>query len=67
MITIYKKNNAIVQTNQRPNEIELRGLSTDTKPTAQDNKDITNGTIFLEIDTGNIYLYNSESNQWEEI
>lgn len=37
---------------------ELRGLSTDTKPTTS----IPNGTSFLEIDTGEIYYFDGE--QW---
>ena len=67
MITIYKKSNSIAQTNQRSNEIELRGLSTDTKPSASDNKDITNGTLFIEINTGKIFAYDLENNQWKEL
>jgi len=33
--------------------MELRGLSTDVKPTS----DIFVGTMFLEVDTGDIYVY----------
>lgn len=33
---------------------EFRGLSTDTKPT-----NCSNGSIFLEMDTGNVYVFNA--------
>lgn len=35
-------------------------LSTDTKPT----ENIFNGSILIEIDTGNIYKFNQDSNSW---
>lgn len=35
------------------------GLSSDTKPTG-----CTNGSIFIEIDTTNKYIYNAASAQW---
>lgn len=40
---------------------ELRGLSTDTKPTDADN-----GCIFIEMDTGKIYFYDAQNKQWKE-
>jgi len=52
-INIKDKNNAI---------LEIRGLSTDTKPI----ENITNGSSFIEMDTGKIYFYNAESQQWLE-
>lgn len=39
---------------------EIKGLSTDTKPT----EDIHNGDVFLEIDTGNVYFYDGDSHTW---
>ena len=42
---------------------ELRGLSTDTKPT----EGINNGCVFIEIDTGKLYMYDEENEQWKEI
>ena len=49
-----KDNNAI---------LELRGLSTDTKPT--DN--VSNGSVFIEIDTGNIFFFDGVSKEWKGI
>lgn len=46
---------------------ELRGLSTDEKPTYFDKKTIDNGSIYIEIDTGKIYMYDLENKQWKEI
>ena len=45
---------------------ELRGLSTDTKPTSIGDKEIGNGSVFIEIDTGKIFFYDIESKTWKE-
>ena len=42
---------------------DLRGLSTDTKPVVG----IPNGSTFIEIDTAKGYLFNEETNEWNEI
>lgn len=41
---------------------DLRGLSTDSKPT-----DVTNGSTFIEMDTGKKYLYDATGEQWREV
>ena len=64
MISKFKKNDVNTKNNDR--EIELRGLSTDTKPTEVDGKDIQNGTVFIEMDTGKIYFYDLENQEWKE-
>ena len=46
---------------------ELRGLSTDTKPTEIDGKKIGNGSVFIEIDTGTFYFYDLDNEQWNEV
>ena len=66
MITIYEKNNASLL-NGSEKELELRGLSTDTKPTTIGDNTIPNGTVFIEIDTGKIYIFDKENEQWEEV
>ena len=35
---------------------EYRGLSTDTKPT-----EARNGDLFIEIDTGNLYIFDADA------
>lgn len=41
---------------------EFSGLSTDTKPT----KGIDTGSIFVEVDTGKVYFFNSDASSWVE-
>ena len=53
-INIKDKDNAIV---------EVRGLSTDEKPTTN----ITNGSVYIEIDTGKVYFYDADNKQWNEV
>ena len=62
MVSIYKirKNTLGEETLQ----VELRGLSTDTKPTSLADGAIENGSVFIEIDTQNIYIYDGENNEW---
>ena len=43
--------------------IEASGLSTDTKPTA----DIVTGSLFLEVDTGNVYAFDETGTEWDTI
>lgn len=59
MITMYRKEGATFD----KQEVEYRGLSTDEKPT----ENIENGTIFIEIDTGKIYMYDLENEEWKEL
>lgn len=48
--------------------LELRGLSTDTKPTDEvNNTKIDNGSIYIEIDTGKVYMFDLENTEWKEI
>lgn len=45
--------------------LELRGLSTDEKPTDEvNNTKIDNGSIFIEIDTGKVYMFDLENTEW---
>lgn len=63
MITIYRKDELVMTTDGVLVEVEYRGLSTDTKPT----ENITNGTTFIEIDTGKVYMFDIENEEWKEI
>ena len=42
---------------------EISCLSTDTKPTAN----IVTGSVALEVDTGDIYLYDEASTTWNKM
>ena len=45
--------------------LSITGKSTDTKPTISYNGlTIKNGSTFYEMDTGNIYMYDAETNTW---
>ena len=67
MITIQKVENTRTVGGEELINVELRGLSTDTKPTEIDDKKIDNGSVFIEIDTGNISFYDLENEQWGEV
>lgn len=43
--------------------VEFRGLSTDPKPVT----DVINGSSFIEIDTGKVYLFDADGGTWNEI
>lgn len=40
---------------------DLRGLSTDTKPTYEQ---VPNGSTYLEMDTGNVYVFDKAGTRW---
>ena len=63
MITVYRENGLAMTTEGTLVEIEYRGLSRDDKPT----ENIVNGTVFIEIDTGKVYMFDQENEQWKEI
>ena len=45
--------------------VEIRGLSTDEKPIDTiEGIAIDNGSVFLEIDTGDVYFFDAETKQW---
>ena len=67
MVTIYniKKSEMI----NHPNGevfylLELRGLSTDEKPIEIENGTSENGSVFIEIDTGDVYIFDAENKEW---
>lgn len=41
---------------------QYAGLHDDSKPT----EGISNGSVFIEMDTGKIYFYDSENETWRE-
>ena len=42
---------------------DLRGLSTDEKPTEH----IGNGSTFLEMDTGKVFIFDADNKEWHEL
>ena len=41
---------------------DIRGLSTDTKPTTYPN-----GSTFVEMDTGKVFIFDAENEEWKEL
>lgn len=67
MISIYRNKNVEATENGEKKAIEFRGLSTDTKPTQVYGKDVSNGAVFIEIDTGKVFLFDLDSKEWKEV
>lgn len=67
MITIYDNKKVKKQNGSIKFLVELRGLSTDSKPTTIENGIVENGSTFIEIDTGKLYLYDLDSEEWKEV
>lgn len=63
MITVYRNNGLAMTEEGNLVDKEYRGLSTDSKPT----ENITNGSVFIEIDTGKLYMFDAEGTQWKEL
>lgn len=51
----------ITATNERT--YEFRGLSTDIKPVER----VGNGSIFIEMDTGKVYMFDEQNIEWKEL
>lgn len=43
---------------------EFRGLSSDVKPTKKDRPLLGNGSVFVEMDTLKVFLYDEEHDKW---
>lgn len=67
MISIQENTKTIITPTETRMLVEIRGLSTDEKPTEMYDKKIENGSTFIEIDTGKIYFYDLENQQWMEV
>lgn len=62
MITAVK-NDVILGGDATPRAIlEYRGLSTDAKPVGA-----INGSAYIEIDTGKVFLYDAIGQTWHEV
>ncbi len=44
---------------------DIRGLSTDTKPTKADG--VPHGSTFIEMDTGDCFMFNANNDTWYQI
>lgn len=66
MVSIYKTDNIKITDEGEVVAVELRGLSTDTKPIQIGDKKVANGSAFIEIDTGKIVFFDGETEAWKE-
>ena len=64
MVTLYKNDNVKKTTEGQTTYCELRGLSTDTKPTEINGMTIGNGSVFIEIDTQEVFIFNETTQEW---
>lgn len=66
MVSLYKTYNTREEENKIYNVVELRGLSGDTKPKVlANNINVDNGSVFIEMDTQAIYMYDiTDSGSW---
>ena len=67
MVTIYKNDNIKNTKDGQTIYAELRGMSTDTKPTTIGDKKIGNGSVFIEIDTQTISFFDADSETWKAV
>ena len=65
MITQHGEAKHTYNFNETPNkvsrEVELRGLSSDVKPTPSE---MYNGSTFVEMDTRKVWMYDGENQKW---
>lgn len=66
MISIYNVKKSIIK-GEGKFLVELRGLSTEEKPTTLNDGKILNGSAFIEIDTGDVFLFDEENTEWNNI
>lgn len=67
MVTIYNINKVEKKNGAIKFLVELRGLEGDTKPTTIQNGIVENGSSFIEIDTGKLFMYDLENETWHEV
>lgn len=65
MVSIFKADNIKNTEEGRIIYCELRGLSTDTKPTMLGTDKVGNGSMFFTIDTQEMFFYDEVSETWK--
>lgn len=46
---------------------DLRGKSTYTKPTKANGNDVPHGSTYIEMDTGDCFMYDINDDTWNQI
>lgn len=64
MVTIVKTNYETTDKSGKYFIGDLAGKSTDTKPTEIEDMKVGNGCTYIEVDTGDIYIYDLENEEW---
>lgn len=67
MVTINEIKNTKLKVDGEYIYCVLAGNSDDTKPVEVEGKKVDNGSFYLETDTGKVYLYDLENQQWNEV
>lgn len=67
MVSIVKTNYETTDKSGKYFIGDLACNSSDTKPTEIDGMKVGNGCTLIEVDTGKIYLYDLENEQWNEV
>lgn len=67
MVTVNKKERERIVGENIYELIEFSGTSEDTKPTEDGARKVDNGSVFIEIDTGKIFFYDLENEEWKEV
>lgn len=67
MVTIYKTKKNTIRDKESFILSEFRGLSSDDKPITFKDSKVDNGSVFIEINTGHIYMYDLDSKEWNKI
>lgn len=63
MVTVIGEENIRSNPNKNQTVKTFAGLSSDTKPTAK----VENGSTFLEMDTGDLYIFDKTNTLWREL
>ena len=71
MISIFSTKKKSVKESGVYMTTEFRGLSTDTKPITYTDENaqefiVDNGSVFIEIDTGTVFIYDLIGQEWNE-
>lgn len=67
MVSVFKTDNVKNTDDGKIIYGELRGLSTEDKPTTIGEAKVGNGSVFVEIDTQKLSFYDEESETWMEV
>ena len=46
---------------------DIRGLSTDTKPTKANGNEVPHGSTFICMDTGECFMFDANNDTWYQI